>query len=169
MVKCRVCKKSVSAKAITCPHCGIVNPCDTTNTQKSMSFSLTIGIAGVLVFAFWLTTQNSSTNSSSEKDEKCKLDLQCWSDKYRVAAEANCKDKIMELSTSSAHWTNAVSESKFSHFRWLDKKLATLTFMGDKIELKNTSGAYENNVYECDFDPSSYKVLDVRLKPGLLD
>lgn len=59
-------------------------------------------------------------------------------------------------------------ESKFSHFRWKNQGKGVMTFIGDEIQLQNGFGAWQNYAYECDYDPSSEQVLDVRAREGRL-
>lgn len=177
MTKCKECGKDVSTSAITCPHCGVANPgvnAKNTNVAKSVGLNKPIGAteviiaAIVIVFGIWLMTEFPSTNSNPAKmeDGKCKSDLQCWGDKNIFAAGAYCKNDIEKLAKFSARWSDGVL--KFSRSRWLNKEQATLTFIGDKIEFQNGFGAYQNHIYECDFDPASNTVLDVRATPGRL-
>lgn len=171
MATCKVCKRNIQIGTLTCPYCGIVNPCEIKNSWNTASISLSVGIAFILVFYLWNTVQNPSISTSIVKDERkdsCKSELDCWGEKNRIAAEVNCKNNIVALSQFSAHWTNGFNAPLFSHFRWLDKNRETITYLGDKIEFRNEMGTYQNFVYECDFDPLSFKVLNVRLKPGML-
>ncbi len=167
LTKCKECGKEVSTNAKTCPHCGVKNP---GVSAKDMVLGLL-----VVIFVGWLVTQCSSSDKDSEKSKKaevdeaaCKQDLQCWGDKNSVAASVYCKDYVEKLAKYSARWTDGTFETKFSHFRWLNKEEATLTFIGDKIEFQNGFGAYQAHIYECDFDPASKTVLDVRARPGRL-
>jgi hypothetical protein len=56
----------------------------------------------------------------------------------------------------------------FSNWRWENKSKGIVTFIGDKIQFENGSGASENYIYESDYDPASKKVLDIRATPGKL-
>lgn len=44
-----------------------------------------------------------------------------------------------------------------------------MTYIGNKIQFQNGLGAWQNRVYECDFDPTTEKVVDVRAYPGHLN
>jgi hypothetical protein len=165
--KCKECGKEVSTNAKTCPHCGVKNP-------GVSAKDMIIGLLG-LIFIGWLVTHCSTDENDPKEAQKakiddatCKLDLQCWGDKHNISAGVYCDDSVEKLAQYSARWTDGTFETKFSHFRWLNKEKGTLTFIGDKIEFQNGFGAYQTHVYECDFDPASNTVLDVRAFPGRL-
>src|SRR6266852_4832337 len=114
------------------------------------------------------SADETSKQNAAAKEARCKLDLQCWGDKHGVAASVYCKRDVERLGKYSSRWTDGALETKFSHFRWLDKERATLTFIGDKIEFQNGFGAYQNHIYEGDLDPATNKVVEVRARPGRL-
>lgn len=175
---CKECKKEVSTKAERCPHCGIKNP-----TTKSSD--VLIGVAVLVVIVFIATkcsssepkagAQVSAPQSAAEdkaaaakQTAQCKSDLQCWGDRATIGAGVYCREHIERLAKYSSRWTDGTFEQKFSRFRWLNKDKGTLTMIGDKIQFQNGFGAYQNSVYECDFDPEANVVLDVRAQPGRL-
>lgn len=101
-------------------------------------------------------------------DATCKQDLQCWGDRHSIGGGVRCKAPVEKLAKFSSRWTDGTFETKFSHFRWLDKNKGTLTLIGDKIEFQNGFGAFQKHIYECDYDPVSEQVLNVRARPGQL-
>lgn len=98
--------------------------------------------------------------------EACKKDLECWGGKNSSEALLRCPKHIEKLAKYDFKWTDGVFDVKFSHYRWKDKANGVITFIGDKIKLQNGFGAWQNYVYECDFDPLSKSVIDVRTEPG---
>lgn len=106
--------------------------------------------------------------SESFSKSKCQMDLQCWGDKHNVAAGVYCDDYVEKLAKYSHEWTDGMLEPKFSHFRWKDRSKGYITYIGDKIKFQNGFGAWQNYVYECDLDPETNTVLDVRAQPGRL-
>ncbi len=167
LTTCKECGKEVSDSAKTCPHCGIKSP-------GASSKDMLIGIGALVVLVF-LAAQCSSDSKPPQEAKKpeiadaaCKLDLQCWGDKNSVGASVYCKSYVEKLAKYSVRWTDGTFETKFSRFRWLNKEKAILTFVGDKIEFQNGFGAYQAHIYECDFDPASKTILDVRAYPGRL-
>lgn len=187
IMKCRECLGQVSDQAGTCPHCGapVVKqkppPKKLSKTDKILLVPLTlIFVLGIFSWAKRSqeedvkkaeieaqATQAAEVNADAQK-ASCKKDLQCWGDKGSPAAGAYCRDQIEKLATHSMRWTDRFLEPKFSHFRWLDKDRATVTFSGDKAEFQNGFGAYTTVTYECDFDQDSKQVLDVRVREGRL-
>lgn len=55
---------------------------------------------------------------------------------------------------------------KFSHYRWKDAENGIVTVIGDKIKFQNGFGAWSNMIYECDVNPATEAVLDVRVSDG---
>lgn len=100
--------------------------------------------------------------------EKCKLDLQCWGDKHSLRAIYACQDLIERHAKYSFKWTDGVLGPKFSRFRWKNKEQLTLTYFGDKIQFQNGFGAWQNMIYQCDYDPINEKVISVKVEPGRL-
>lgn len=178
MTKCKECGNDVSTEAKTCPHCGVDNPGLTTEVEKKAekkeSMSSMIGSAlflGMIVFG---VSKCSSEDSPEEKAKQevaaaeCRQDLQCWGDKSSFSAGVYCTDPIERLAKNSHKWTDGTLETKFSRFKWKDKKAGTVTHIGDRIQFQNGFGAWVNHVYECDFDPATDTVLAVRAKEGQL-
>lgn len=169
LVKCKECKKEVASSAKVCPHCGVKNPA--TKTSHAL-----IGL-GALVLVIFAAVKCSSGGDDAKSadaakqaadDAACKTDLQCWGDKNTVGASVYCKDDIERLAKYSVKWTDGTFDMKMTRFRWKDKANGVLTYFGDKAQFQNGFGAWQNVVYECDFDPASKKVLDVRAHVGRL-
>ena len=53
-------------------------------------------------------------------------------------------------------------------FRWKNEDRGILTYIGDKIRFQNGFGAWQDMIYECDYDPSTKSAMDVRVRPGRL-
>lgn len=164
LTQCKHCEKEVSKNAKTCPHCGVSTP---GVTAKANNTGATILLG--LILLLWLASKLIGPDGTAARDSSnCKADLQCWGDKNNASASVYCDDHIERLAKYNARWTDGALGAKFSHFRWLNKERATLTYIGDKIEFQNGFGAYQAHIYECDFDPASNTVLDVRARPGRL-
>lgn len=101
-------------------------------------------------------------------EEACRQDIQCWGDKFNLAAAVKCDDEVERLAKFTSRWTDGMLEPKFSHFRWRDKDAGIVTYIGDKIEFQNGFGAWQGAVYECDFDTIYDQVLSVRAERGRL-
>lgn len=110
-------------------------------------------------------------NERKQKDAEqaaCKSDLQCWGDKNAISAAVTCQPLIEKMAKWDHKWTDGILEPKFSRFRWRDKSQGVLTYVGDKLQLQNGFGAWGNVVYECDFEPASERVSDIRITQGRL-
>lgn len=165
---CKSCKHQVDVKAKTCPNCGVSNPGVTAGQQ----FMGLVVLAVIVAVGFSMCSSGKDDKTTEAKpkvdDATCKKDLQCWGDKHSIAAGVYCKDPVGSLAKYSVRWTDGMLEPKFSRFRWLNQADGTLTFLGDKIEFQNGFGAFQKHIYECDFNPATNKVLDVRARPGQL-
>ncbi|MGY0793227.1 hypothetical protein ACW7BJ_27995 [Azospirillum argentinense] len=106
--------------------------------------------------------------AKAEEEKKCRTDLKCWGEKSVLSATFACRPLIERMAKHDFQWTDSWSEPKFSHYRWKDKANGIVTHIGDKIKLQNGFGAWTHYVYECDFNPITERVLDIRAKPGRL-
>jgi len=93
-------------------------------------------------------------------------DLECWAERYAGSAGIFCSGAIERQARYGTEWTDGVLEKKFSHYKWYDASRSQITYMGDKVRFQNGFGAWENYIYECDFDPRNDSVLGVRVRPG---
>lgn len=182
MVKCKECKKDVSSKAKVCPHCGVKDPAVTTMAM--------IGAVVFLVVLVWIVVDflsgdaDPAVSSVAESEappaliktpeqieaelEVCKRNIKCWGDKYNIHADIRCDEYIEKLANYSFEWTDGWLDPKLSHFRWMSIDEGFITYIGDKIKFQNGYGAWQNMVYECDYNPEADQVIDVRVEPGRL-
>lgn len=128
---------------------------------------VSFGIVAALYSAFF--SKDAPKVSEAQKEAQCLRSLQCWGDRYNAAADTHCPAFVEKLARFSARWTDTgLFEPKFSRFRWLDESAGTLTYVGDKVEFQNAFGAWQPILYECDYDPRTKTILDVRIQPGRL-
>ncbi|WP_164707274.1 zinc ribbon domain-containing protein [Metapseudomonas otitidis] len=164
---CRSCKHQIDSSAKTCPNCGVANP----GISSKQQF---IGFVGmVIVMVVMVKTCSGGDGQKDAATPKvdpatCRKELSCWAEEKIVTASVECKRPVESLAKYNARWTDGVLDMKFSHYRWKDQAKGTVTYIGDKIEFQNGFGAYQKHIYECDFDPSTVTVLDVRARPGQL-
>lgn len=136
-------------------------------------------ILAALGYGAWLYFAGSSSEPTPEEqaataaeqraaDEVCRQSLQCWGDRHSVAASVRCPREIERLSRFSMEWTDGWLEPKFSHLRWRDQATGVVTFIGDRARFQNGFGAWQNVIYECDFDTQNDTVLNVRASAGRL-
>lgn len=102
------------------------------------------------------------------KQQECKKDIQCWGDEAAVSGTYDCTQLIERMAKHDFEWTDGMLEPKFSHYRWRDPEAGTITLIGDKIKMQNGFGAWTHMTYECDFNPISASVVDVRVAEGRL-
>lgn len=177
LTKCKECKKEVSTQAKTCPHCGVKDPgVKLSDMLIGLVFLVVIGWGAVALLSNDEPEENATTEEPAAPTKTpeqiaaelaaCKADIQCWGDKYNIEAGIRCDEHVERMASYNFEWTDGWMEPKFSHFRWLDSETGTVTYIGDKIKFQNGFGAWQNIVYECDFDPELRQVLAVRGEPG---
>lgn len=112
--------------------------------------------------------EQSKKAAEAVEDAKCKTDLQCWGDKNLIYASVACEKVIPRLAKYTYEWTDGWLDMRLSRWRWDDKEAGTLTYLGDKIKFQNGFGAWQDMIYQCDYDPATKTVLDVRASAGRL-
>jgi hypothetical protein len=99
-------------------------------------------------------------------DSVCRQNLRCWGDRHNIAASFACAPHIERLAEYSYKWTDGMLDIKFGHFRWSNQQAGIITYTGDKVQFQNGFGAWQNYSYQCDYDPESKSVIDVRTWPS---
>jgi hypothetical protein len=117
----------------------------------------------------WKSGANAPASHATPAGDACAQDLQCWGEKYVVDASVQCVRPVERLAKYSSKWANGWLAPKFSHYRWKNRKKRIITYIGDKIQFQNGFGAWQDYIYECDFDPSTGSVRGVRASPGRLE
>lgn len=172
IIKCHECGNDVSIDAAACPECGAKPTPQAkikTKQDRQNEAIAVIVMFSLLIWFFWPNSkQNSETAEVAQAAAACKQDIQCWGDKNIAAVSVYCKDSVERLAKFSVKWTDGTLETKFSRFQWLDKTNGTVKYFGDKAQFQNGFGAYQNVIYECDFDPATNKVLGVHAESGHL-
>lgn len=168
LVKCKECGKDVSTSAKVCPHCGIKSP----GVKASDALK---GFALIFVVIFIIAQCSDSDDKPTSVDAKpqvseteCIKTLQCWGEKHAISAGAYCQRPIEKLAKYSFEWLDGAFTPRFSYYRWKDQPNGYVTYIGDKIKLQNGFGAWSNYTYECDFNPATNTVIDVRIGQGTL-
>jgi len=110
----------------------------------------------------------SIANPVSFSKSKCEMDLSCWAEKHLVAASVKAPQLIERFAKYDFKWTDGILTPKFSHFRWKNMEKGIITYIGDQIQFQNGFGAWQNCVYECDYDPRTESILDIRINAGRL-
>lgn len=111
---------------------------------------------------------SSLTSAARSGEAACRADVKCWGSKNMVDASVYCREPIEKLAKYSHEWTDGWLGAKFSRYRLNDAQPGVVTYIGDKIKFQNGFGAWQYMIYQCDFDPSSKQVVDVRAYPGRL-
>jgi len=165
IVKCKECKGRVSNKAEACPHCGVI--------IKRGKYGWGTVILTFVIIVVWVKACDSigssvSGSAPAASDAVCMQDLQCWGNRNNSAADAYCQKPIERLAKHSIEWTDGAFALKFSRFRWFVASKGEITYIGDEAKFQNGFGAWTHYIYECDFNPKTNQVINVRARPGRL-
>lgn len=101
------------------------------------------------------------------KEQNCDKDLDCIGKKKMVVANAYCSMAVEQLAKYQSEWTDGFAERKFPYYRW-GNRTGVVTYYGGAIKFQNGFGAWQNMVYECDFDIRRDQPADVRAEAGRL-
>lgn len=147
-------------------------------SSDSDAMNMLIGLGAIIVGVYFLVSFIISGGGNSNKQKsaidvatqntECMQSLPCWAGKQRSLADVICKSPIQRMAKYDVKWGDGVLESIFSNFRWRNQSKGEITFVGDKVKFQNGFGAWQNSIYECDIDPETNSVLDVRIKAGHL-
>lgn len=128
-------------------------------------------VVGGLVFG-WMNSNKVVTPeqaaAKAKQETECRQTIACLGEEGLVGASLSCKPQIEKLARFAIKWTDGALEMKLSHYRWRDQKRGTVTYVGDRLQMQNAYGAWQNVVYECDYDVAKKEVTDVRIHPGRL-
>lgn len=177
LTKCKECRKEVSTKAKTCPHCGTSSP--GVGTKELAVGLFAIAVVAALGFSACSSGDDPDANAQGQPDEQnteqaaaqaaeCRQDIQCWGQKHWAGATNRCQGAIERQAKYEVKWTDEYPDLKLSRRGWLDKDEGTLTYYGDRVQFSNGYGAFQNHAYSCDYDPTSKTVLSVVVEPGRL-
>jgi hypothetical protein len=164
---CTECGKEMSNRAENCPHCGAAR--EKGWYEREFSFGKML-ILLLIIFGFWgyFNGDDAPSRPPEVSDEVCQQDLTCWGDRHLVRATIECEPAIERLAKWQARWVDGALEPKFSRYGWSDKSKKFIRYGGDKLQLQNGFGAWQNHIYTCDYDPFSRAVLAVDAIPGKL-
>jgi len=112
--------------------------------------------------------RRDSEQLCAQFDALCRPHLRCWGEVALGTGEFRCARAIERAAQYGHDWTNGWLEDKFTRYLWQDEEEGVITLIGDRIKLQNAFGAFSNFIYDCDFDPATKIVHDVRVEQGRL-
>ncbi|CAI2499359.1 hypothetical protein [Serratia ficaria] len=169
MTKCKECKKEVSNKAKTCPHCGVKEPARNLGKETGQGCLGLVILVGVLFFIFGGDDDKDKTKpeKTAEVKECTAADAQCLFDKYMVDAAIPCRELVEKSSKYDFEWTDGIMTPMFSHMR-NDASKNQITYIGDKVKFTNGFNAKSTMTYFCTFDWKAKEVVDFKIDTGKL-
>lgn len=102
------------------------------------------------------------------KEARCKYDLRCWGEKHIVWAMQASQKTIERYAKYQFEWYDGILGTKYHRFRWKNKSEHSLTYFGDKVKFQNGFGAWQNMIYQCDYDPKTGIAINIKVYPGRL-
>jgi hypothetical protein len=109
---------------------------------------------------------SSIANPPSFSKSLCETDLSCWAQKHLIAVSVKARPLLERYAKYDYEWTDGIFSTAFSHYVWHDSSKGIITYIGDKLKLQNGFGAWQNYIYECDYDPNTESIIDIRLSAG---
>jgi hypothetical protein len=101
------------------------------------------------------------------KEQNCDRDVGCIGERKKVLANTYCQAPVESLAKYQAEWTNGW-ELRFPYYRWKSQPAGVVTYYGSAVKFQNGFGAWQNMVYECDYDVRNDRPLDARAEAGRL-
>lgn len=102
------------------------------------------------------------------KEANCKYDLKCWGGKHAVDAMLTIRENIERRAKYQFEWLEGAYSYKHVRFKWKNKSAGVLTYLGDGVKFQNGFGAWQNMIYQCDYDPASGQATNIKVYPGRL-
>jgi hypothetical protein len=126
------------------------------------SFIGTVASSAMLFFIYLFSA------AEEQNDPACRADVVCWAEHFDARATSACGDEIERMAKYGIRWTDGFFGGKFSRVKWANQERGEIAFIGDQIEFQNGFGAWQNMIYECEFDTENKIVLDVDITSGRL-
>lgn len=103
------------------------------------------------------------------RDAVCRRTPGCFAAMHIADADRTCRAGLEELARFQFRWTNRLGERRFSQYELAGEAGSErLVFAGDRIELQNGFGVWQNHVYECLYNPQSDTGIALNMRPGRL-
>ena len=122
-------------------------------------------IGGVMCLSIAVGTIPLSEEEQARIDAECKAELECWIQRYYIAAEHKCAPALEAQAKYAFEWTDTMSNRKLpkQNAIWLDQEKGHVAFFGAELKLQNGFGAFQQVAYRCDFDPQKDRVLATKI------
>lgn len=164
MVKCKECKKEVSAKAKVCPHCGVKDP----GFNPKDAFKGFIVLAVLVGAGYWYFSGDDDAVKEPPKVKVCDVnDGECIFTAHLAPALTVCKEPIQNASKYDYEWTNGFSVNIFSRYV-NDPEKHQMTYLGDKLKFTNGFNAKVNMAYWCSINTQTNQLVDYYVGEGRL-
>lgn len=172
MIECKECKKEVSQKAKTCPHCGMKSPGLKEPTKAETLGGILILIVICVFIIYKCTGPSDKADAKKLSDVECMADLACSAEKHMLDATIACRPLIERDAKFAIEWTNEFIEPIFNSYRWnyfnndKTEKLHDIVYIGDSIRFETENGEWVDMKYECMYDPVGKKIYNYELSQG---
>lgn len=163
LTTCKACHGQVSSDAKTCPHCG--KPLDTADRIAHAIPGVLTGLA-VLYFISLCSgpARAPPTPPNREEVAACRADIKCTGERNAIFASFACQREMEAQAKYAARWPD--DHPSWFYNEWRDAEKSAIVYLGDRLQLQNGFGAWENYIYSCTYDPDSDHVIEVFLAAG---
>lgn len=164
LTTCPACRGQISRDASTCPHCG---------KQLHTAARIVGAIPGVLTLltlAYFLHMCSAPRPKppppppSPAAVAACRADIKCAGEGHALDASIACRRALEARANYAARWPDDLPTWTYSE--WQDETKRAIVYLGDRLQLQNGFGAWQNHIYSCTYDPDAKRVIAVYLAPG---
>lgn len=103
--------------------------------------------------------------AAKDAEYACTKDIRCLAEKHEKEAFIQCSMAIERAATYDFEWVSGWSEKRFSRTLWADDGKSIL-YRGDAVKFQSENGAWHRHRYECEFDPASEKMVNLKTGVG---
>lgn len=100
-----------------------------------------------------------------EQQLQCDADAKCFAEKHAGDAAGPCRRSVEALAQYGFEWIDGPLGLKFSVYERYPDNPEIITYSGDKIKFRNSSGAWQVMTYECDYNVTIGKAIEARATP----
>lgn len=159
---CPACQGRISRDASTCPHCG--KQLDT-GMRVLRAIPSVLALLTVAYFLHLCSAPNPTPPPPDPAaDAACRADIKCAGERYALSASVACRRALEARAKYAARWPDDYPTWTYSE--WRDETKRAIVYLGDRLQLQNGFGAWQNHIYSCTYDPDAERVIEVYLAPG---
>lgn len=131
-----------------------------------MARLILLAVMILVAFIFVKKPDQAAAPVTNVADEQhCDADAKCFAEKYAGDAAGPCRRSVEDLARFGFEWIDGPLGPKFSVYERYPDNPEIITYSGDKIKFRNSSGAWRVMTYECDYNVTIGKAIEARAFP----